>query len=456
MTRPIVDRMPTERVRRDVYGPPPGSTLGFDSSIQGFRDGFAWAKDVALGYVVRRDRPGVLPSIASGLLDRPLFYLRDVAHQSLGAHLLGLDEENFAMLHAFAASATERRRWYPLWSFTYDGQIAGVDWRSDDDFVRETPAPFELAQKSMELFRWTGDRRYLLDPDMLDFYRHLEDFTALHDIQGLGLAGEARAVDIWDGSPTYNEHAGLPDLQISADGVASQWAAMRALADVLGSEGAEPELAQRAAGEADRVLGLFEDLWWDAEARHYIVGLAKNRPVRGFASEASWFPMVKRMPLAPERVTSHLARLSEAVRAKTPDFLESCTYLPEAFHAYGFDRDAEHWIRHLIDSGSDYPEVPFTIVSHLVVGMTGVEPGDDGTIITRSHVPVGEWVEVLEIPYRGRLISVRQEGSGATELSLTRGEPLRWEARSAAGPSRVVEVHPGETASQTWRTHPVI
>jgi hypothetical protein len=442
--------MPIERVARDVYGPPPSSTLRFDSSIDGFRDGFAWAKDTALGYVVRRDRPAVLPSYASGLLDRPLFYLRDVAHQSVAAHLLGLDEENFAMLRAFAASATERRRWYPLWSFTYDGRIADIDWRSDDDFVRETPAPFELAQKCMDLFRWTGDRRYLSDPAMLDYYRHLvDDFTRLHDIQGLGLAGEAKAIDIFDGVPTYNEHAERPDLQIAADGVASQWAAMRALADVLGAEGVEPELAGRAGAEAERVLRLFEDLWWDAEAEQYILGLAPGGPVRVFGDEASWFPMLKRMPLAPGRVTSHLARLSEAVRAKTPDFLESITYLPEAFHAYGFDREAEHWIRHLIDSGSDYPEVPFTIVSHLAVGMTGVEPGHDDTIVTRSHVPMGEWVEVHDIPYRGRRISIRQEGPDTTEMSLTFGEPLRWEARSAEAPPRITEIRAGKTVGHT-------
>jgi hypothetical protein len=285
---------------------------------------------------------------------------------------------------------------------------------------------------------------------MLDYYRHLvDDFVTLHDIQGLGLAGEAQAKDIFDGTPTYNEHPDRPDLQIAIDGVASQWAAMRALADVLGPEGVAPELAQRAAAEADRVLGLFEDLWWDAGAEQYLLGLAPSGPVRIFADEASWFPMLKRMPLAPERVASHLARLSDAVRAKTPDFLEAITYLPEAFHAYGFDGDAQHWIRHLIDTRSEYPEVPFTIVSHLAVGMTGIEPGDGDAIITRSHVPIGEWVEVLDIPFRGRLISVRQDGPSATEITLTDGRPLRWEARSAVGPPQITEIRQGQTAHAT-------
>lgn len=38
-----------------------------------------------------------------------------------------------------------------------------------------------------------------------------------------------------------------------------------------------------------------------------------------------------------------------------------------------------------------------TIVSHLAVGITSVEPGDGDTITTRSDVPSGEWVEVLDI-----------------------------------------------------------
>jgi hypothetical protein len=424
--------------------------IAFSSSLTGLADAFSWAQEVSLSWVQTGKAPDVLPSYWAGLTDRPMFYSRDVAHQALGAHLLGLDEENFTMLRCFAESATEGRRYYPLWAFNFDGTPAAMDYESDSRFVRETPAPFEVAQKAMDLFRWTGDRRYVTDPVLIGYYRHVVfDFVALHDIQGHGLAGEQQAIDIYDGSPTYNEHADLPDLQIAADGVACQWAAMRALADVFTAEGTEPDLAARAHAEAERVRELYERLWWDEAENHYIVGLTRNGRATGFASEASWFPMVKRMVPDGARVRSHLALLAERLRRKAPDFLESSSYLPEAFFAYGYDSEALHWVRYLIDSKSIYPEIPFTLVSNLALGLTGLDVDEHGTVETRSHIPAGEHIEVSGIPVRGSVLTVRHE-QDATELSVLSGtEPVHWRAHFGNGPAQSAYVLPGTTARLT-------
>jgi hypothetical protein len=423
------------------------TSLQFSSSIDGLTDAFGNAKSVALSWVRTGTTADTVPSYWAGLLDRPMFYSRDVAHQSLAAHLLGLDEENFFMLRHFAASATKERGYYPLWAFMFDGQPAALDYRSDDDFVRETPAPFEIAEKALEMFRWTGDRRYLTDNTLLDYYRHLVyDFVDLHDIQKIGLAGEQQATDIFAGSPTYNEHADLPDLQIAADGVACQWAAMRAIADVLSVEKTDLELAERAALEAERVHQIFSSSWWDAEEGHYIVGLTRTGRATGFASEASWFPMVKRLADDDERTRSHLHQLKGRLQAEAPAFLESCSYLPEAFFSYGDGAEALYWIRYLIDSGSHYPEVPFTIVSHLAAGMTGLRPTAGGELVTRSQVGESDWVEVRGIPFRSSTVSVRHEGIGVSELSVAAGgEPVRWIACLGQSGSKAVEVQPGST-----------
>ncbi|WP_432888242.1 hypothetical protein ACQPYH_07060 [Kribbella sp. CA-245084] len=416
------------------------STLEFSSSMDDLDRGFRWAEQVALR-TVRTGDPGAIPSYHAGLLDRPMFYARDVAHQALGAHLLGLDEENFTMLRHFAASATAARRYYPLWAFTFDGRPAAIDYRSDTDFVRETPAPFEIAQKALDLHRWTGDDRYLSDPVLTAYYRHLiEDFIPLHDVQGNGLAGEQETVDIFAGTPTYNEHSGLPAMQIAADGVAAQWAALQAI-----SEGVT-DLADRAGTEAAKVLAQFDDSWWDDAARNYVVGLTVTGRIDGLASEASWFPMVKQMPLPADRVHRHLTKLAEWVRKHPPQFLESTSYLPEAFFAHGFDDDALYWIRRLIDSGWEYPEIPFTIVSHLVAGLTGLDIDRDGTVSTRSHLPAGEWVEVRDIPIGAAVLTIRHDGRKHTELTTTPDSaPLRWAASFDDGPPHVVMVAPGAT-----------
>ncbi len=403
--------------------------VAFASSLDGLDDSFAWARDRALAWVQTERSPSNLPSYWAGMVDRPMFYSRDVAHQALGAHLLGLDDENFAMLRHFAASATAARKYYPLWAFTFDGEPAALDYKSDDRFVRETPAAFEVAEKALSLYRWTGDVRYASDPVFASYYEHLFDFVALHDVQGLGLAGELQTADIFAGSPTYNEHAGLPGLQIAADGVASQWAAMRSVADVLGSA--------RAAAEADRVLALFESHWWDADAEHYIVGLTKDGKARGFSSEASWFPVLKRMPLEPVRWASHVAQLMDFVRDTPPRFVESASYLPEVFFGAGFDGEGLHWLRYLADTRSDYPEISYVVLAQLVVGLTGLQPIDGG-VLTRAHVPDDAWVEVTDVPVRDASVSVRHDGELTSTLTST--APLRWEARFGDGSVQVVDV----------------
>ena len=66
-----------------------------------------------------------------------------------GAHLLGLDAENFAMFRHFARSATPARKWFPIWAFHFDGRIAALDYHNDEHFVREIPAVFDLCYRAL-------------------------------------------------------------------------------------------------------------------------------------------------------------------------------------------------------------------------------------------------------------------------------------------------------------------
>ncbi|WP_348789961.1 hypothetical protein [Leifsonia sp. NPDC080035] len=399
--------------------------LAVASSLTDIVDGFEWAAELALSWV-QTGRTGAMPSYWAGLTDRPMFYSRDLAHQALGGHLLGLDEENLAMFQHFAESATARRRYYPLWAFTFDGEPAAIDYRSDDDFVRETPAPYELVEKSIEQYRWTRDRRWLDSPALAAFHRNTVFlFTDAHDVHGIGAAGERAANDIFAGSPTYNEIRTAPDLQLAGDGLASQWAATRAYAEVA------PDPADRA--EADRraasLLRLFEERWWNEQEGHYVPGFTDRGPVDVFALEPSWFPAVKSMIPAGERAQRHLAYLAEGLEVSPPPNIEAFTYLPEAFGAYGHDAVALRWLRHLIASRADYPEVPFTVVSHIAAGLTGLRPTLEGDVETRSHLPEGEWIEVRGVRIGDAELTVRHDGDDASELTVTAGtQPVRWSA----------------------------
>ncbi|HEY9336395.1 MAG TPA: hypothetical protein VIQ79_18300, partial [Kribbella sp.] len=76
--------------------------LAVSSDLAFVGEAFAWARDRALAWVCTGE--GNLPSYWAGYPSRPMFYSRDVCHQAAGAHLLGLDAENFAMFRHFARS----------------------------------------------------------------------------------------------------------------------------------------------------------------------------------------------------------------------------------------------------------------------------------------------------------------------------------------------------------------
>lgn len=147
------------------------------SSNKELEEIFDWAKVKAYSYVMtgksgpvniserneKSDTVAYIPSYWAGYPLRTAFYLRDFCHQATGAHLLGLEEENYSMTKAFALSANRERKWYPLWALNFDGSIYTLDYHNDEHFVREVPAAFELVEKAYRLYNWTGDRRYLTD-----------------------------------------------------------------------------------------------------------------------------------------------------------------------------------------------------------------------------------------------------------------------------------------------------
>jgi hypothetical protein len=422
----------------------------FSSSDEALNEGYAWATAQALAWV-QTGRDGAMPSYWAGLTDRPMFYSRDLAHQALGGHLLGLDVENHAMLEHFVASATPERGHYPLWAFLFDGTAAEIDYRGDDDFVRETPVVFELVERILEQYLWTGDRRYLDDQVFREYFRgSATRFVELHDIHGTGIAGEQGTGDIFRGSPTYNEGSRAPGLQVAGDGIASQWAAMQAIATILGraDDASAADLAAHAGREAARIKAHFESDWWSEALGRYVTGIGAEAPVVDFAYEPSWFPAIKGIMDAGRRASAQLDYLDAAIRADLPPNIEAMTYVPEAFLAYGRDVEALHWIRHLIASRADYPEVSYCVVSQLLTGLTGLRPEPDGSITTESHFTDG-WIEARDVPVRDRRLTVRHDGAEATTLTVHGGDgPVRWAARFGDS-SVTADVHPGETVRLT-------
>ena len=165
--------------------------MDFSSNCPDLQVVWDFAKPLALSYVQTGKAPENIPSYWAGLLDRPAFYGRDVAHHTLGAHVLGLDLENLSMLRVFAASGTLAREFYPLWSFYFNGTTYPLDYHSDTNFVREAPTPFDLLSASRRLLAWTGDGTYATDAGLWAAWTNtVGPFVELHDPLGQGVAGQ--------------------------------------------------------------------------------------------------------------------------------------------------------------------------------------------------------------------------------------------------------------------------
>ncbi|WP_207636862.1 hypothetical protein [[Clostridium] dakarense] len=245
------------------------------SSNKEIEDGFNWAMNKTSQFVmtgkkgiVNKDenRPNgdgtgekeYLPSYWAGYYDRTAFYGRDFVHQATGAQIAGLRDENFSIFKVFAKNATESRKWYTLWAFNFDGSPHTIDYKNDNNFVREVPAQFELVEKAYEQYLWTGDKRYIEDDELWNFYtKVMTDYIDLHDDQNPNGIAEGKG-GIFQGSCTYNERGEHP---IEAgDAIGSQYQATLAYAGMLEARGEKKE-SQKWYKKAESLKKYFNEEW---------------------------------------------------------------------------------------------------------------------------------------------------------------------------------------------------
>ncbi|MEU1688982.1 NPCBM/NEW2 domain-containing protein [Micromonospora sp. NPDC005707] len=382
-----------------------------------------------------------IPSYWAGYAHRTAFYSRDFVHQAAGGHLLGLEEENKSMLTAFAASANEARKWYPLWALNFDGSPYNVDYRSDTNFVREVPAVFELVQEAEEQYRWTGDADYLDDPVLWQYYTTaVTEFVALHDTQLPNGIAEGTGRGIFQGAASYNERSDQAVIE-AGDGLASQYRAYLAYAYLAREKG---DLATAATFEqkAAALKRSFEDDWGVVRGTwEYVRGRGPaNEPYAGFGRENSVFYAVKEFLDANDKRTwDYLAYLDHMYVEDRPPNIEATTYVPDALFNYGFDEQAWTWMKDITaklhlphevptqGTNGDYPETSFTLLSQTVEGLAGVRPNaPEHAVSVRSHLPaeIG-WLDLDHIRVGEHDFGVRHDGTTKTVVNHNAGpQPL--------------------------------
>lgn len=347
-----------------------------------------------------------IPSYWAGYYHRSAFYGRDFIHQTIGASIVGLTKENYSMLSTFANSATAARKWYALWSFNFDGSTYTLDYNSDDNFVREVPAQFEFVQRAYELYKWTGDKKYISD-DMFKFYtKVMTDFVTEHDDQKPNGVAEGYG-SIFTGSCTYNERGEFP---IEAgDGIASQYQATLAYAGILEARN-DKKAAKTWYKKAADLKTYFNDDWSvnkdDPDGNYARVITSDGTKLYDFGKENSWFMPMKLITEPGTRNNKYidyiLKNLGNGIGTAdtAPTNIEAYTYIPDMLFPYNRSDDAWKWMKYIGDTkdnahevasqgtNGDYPEISYTLVSQFVSGMMGVEPNvAESTVVTAARLP---------------------------------------------------------------------
>lgn len=448
------------------------------SSNKKLESAFAWARDKALSYVQtgksgvvnrhERNSPGTgdvpyMPSYWAGYTSRTAFYSRDYCHQAAGAHMLGLQQENLSMLRAFAGTSTEARNWFPLWALNFDGSIFTLDTPRDDYFVREVPAVFELVEQCYRQYLWTGNPEYLNDPVLWTFCtRAVTDFISLHDVRiPNGVAEGDGSGDIFKGSATYNEVASDAPLIESGDAIACQYQAFECYARLLAAKG-DVQGAEEFSRKAVELKTFFNEKWGvKQDKKLYVRGYdVKGKTPTNWGLENSWFMPMKFITEPSEKNDLYLDFIARCMDAPwgRPSNLEAITYIPGVFFPYNRVAEAWKWLEYIIDQpDKEYPEVSYTLVSHIVEGMLGFEPNaPERSFFTVPRLPeaVADLC-VSQIPLGNHRITVAHEGTKkSTATHVSGDEPLKWEACFYGNHPRI-DVNGDEKSSEKRTIHGV-
>lgn len=412
------------------------SGLTLTSSSQHLVDAFNWNKAKALSWVRTGVKTGYIPCYWGGYNYREAFYVRDIAHQCQGAALLGLNEENFSMWRAFAGTANASRQWFCLWALDFYGNTYAVDYRSDTNFVREIPAPLELVDKAYTCYRWSADPRWVTNSVLTNFYKTtMEDFISIHDDNGDGIA-EGHFIDIFDGACGSYCEGSAGGYGVGGDNLAITWSAYRSYAKLLAAMG-KPALTDAWLAKANRVREEYVRNWWNSSGSNYYAGRTIGlggwiTNLDQYSKETYAFQAVKGLAEAGPRADALLEKLHQNYLENGKDYnFESFTYLPEAFYHYGKNDQAWHWLKRLLDSHYQYPEVSFTALEFIATGMMGIDPdAPNHKVATLGRLnPEVDWVELDHVPMGANDILVRhQDGNRTTTMVNHAGPDLTWEA----------------------------
>lgn len=401
------------------------------SDYKELEEGFSWAKNQALAYVFRGDPVGDWYEAA--LPGREAFCMRDVSHQSNGAHILGLSSHNRNMLMKFASNISEDRKWCSYWEINKYDRPAPVDYKSNMDFWYNLPSNFDVLDCCYRQYLLTGDRTYIDDPVFINFYnRTVEDYIKAWDINGDGLMEHVSEYG-YRGIASYMEgKEGEEYILVGADLVAAQYAAFTAYAAIQEIKG-NNVLRNSFTEKAFKLKEYFNVKFWDDKNAKFYDAIIQDGSMQSFSQDASSNYAIMYFGISDEKKADKC--ITEIVRQYDPDRfnVETKSYIPEVYYRYGYNEAAYNVLAELMHprlARREYPEVSYSVISSVAFGMLGISSNPlDYSIGTFPRLVENTgWVELGNVPLLGNEICIRHEGNKLSTVTNLTGRNFTWKA----------------------------
>jgi len=379
----------------------------------------------------------------AGLFNRCAYYSRDYVHHAIGAYYLGMYEQNYQMAYNFVTqhhddviSSTDIVT-APYWAIGLDGR----KYEQRD----ESPAPFEIGENIANMYRLTGDARYLGSAFQNYISNINNNFSNTQN--GKYISGNLNGDNVHDGfriarrdrgeDGTYNEfpaNSGVQfDIVIGGDMAASEIAYYRNVSNYPALK-ASTDSTDMAA-KFNKLSSYFNSYWNNVNGTgHFAV--ARTRATTSsssdfsnltyfdqYAEEPNLFPLYKGIitdanALANQAVyvDSQAESLYQAKNAQdhvtnglNSPGVESHTYLPTAFYNANKPDLAWKWLSRLaawqVSGGNTtYPEVSFAMISDTITKVLGLDfnASTNNLVTLAENLPSafksGDYIKVSNIP----------------------------------------------------------
>jgi hypothetical protein len=444
--------------------PPEVSRLELDTSDPHLAAAFAWARQQAQAYAFHGDPVGDWYEAA--LPGREAFCMRDVSHQAMGAHALGLAGHTLNMLRTFAAGISNSKDWCSYWEINRYGRPAPVDYRNDAEFWYDLPANFDVLDACYRMYLWTGDLKYLDDPLIANFYdRTVSDYIERWEVGLDSVMKRKRLMNVhgeFDPHDKFHISRGIPSYEegqngyvVGVDLLAAEYSAFRAYSQMQGLRG-DYEAAGVYASKAAALRDFVNTTWWDEKTGSFYSFLDENYHLQGHDGiDVLYYGVAEDGPKA----ESALKDLLATIKANSSGPVELESHYPEVLYRYGVPDVAYSEIMDLTRKGRDrqeYPEVSFSVVGAIVTGLMGVRiatpsPEQSAASTRSAHLrgiaPPLEgnyvevvvetlpsltndtaWAEIRNVPVRANRVSIKHEGNQKTIFTNQSGPALIWRA----------------------------